>query len=1059
MKTKHLLTALALPAVFAACTSEDVFQSEGLVKEDLGNRPVVEGVTLSLGGIQSKAAIQNWGTIDWEDGDKLGVALIDVYSGSATDPIYRYNLLTNSINTNYIFTSDADGNFTSEASMVEGNYAFYYPYNTQRTRNQLLTNLPKEQALTQLADGTYSSYPSVLAYSEENGAPMFVAYDFLSAADAGNTLEGTLKSIYATPLFTIQNICSTVDAQGKTVSLPMTIKQISLSYGGSADNKTFVLSAPLKFASASQNAYTEADGTDRSLVANLFNETIPSTLVNSTKVGSWISPIKGRHTSEMIGTATATSSEIILTLAEPVTVAADGSFSFYAVIPAEDYSTNKLNVTVMDSEGLSRKVTFEAATLTAGQRYPEQEINDDNTLNNDIKGMSLTTAVDGFDTLEGVLVSSVDELINAIKNFTPVDGEDSNTTIDNEEKELKVRVSGDAVINKRVTDFLKLTTTKAAKVTFVNDVTIEGAGVVFEPKTDIEFSTKATAVSGAAVSLKSSKVSGNLIIAEGATATYEGSDLTAITNNGTLNMAAGTSARIQNNNTVNVTSDIELAGDVTNGKYLSDSDCGGVEAELNVPKDKTLTVGNFVNAPSATINNLGTIEGTLANKGKIVNGGEDNIDAVLDITSNDKITDAVKGSIENYAKATVATLDGEVEMMSVNAVLSASAGSGLVDNDELAAVEAGTDVVVTYTVSGTQTEDTIDAETLIKNGVTKVIFDGVVLNLNGGLALNYGAKALDVEVKTNSSVNSKGGAAAGYALTLGTSTEKVDLKIESGKALTVNAGTLLEGNYSVSGAGAIVNNGAVATGINNKVVYDAATLATEIASGGNIVLGKDMALPAAGLTINENVVLSTNGKKLSFEGNKGMTDGNNYSLLKVNSGAKLTIMGDGTFDASIDWTGNTVSDDGKNISCDAINVLYNAEVTIEGGTFKTGYDRMEANEYAEGQKAGTSVVQVQGGGKLIINGGSFEQAAPISLGEGYYFWWVINPYSQNIGNGDAEITINAGTFKNWNPAGGNFDVNKLPSSNQAAWGVKDKNYVAETSTSTESDGVYSVKVN
>lgn len=963
MKTKHLLTALALPVAFAACTSEDLVQTESIVKEDLGNRPMVEGVTLSLGEAQGRAAIANWGTINFVDGDKLGVALIDVYNAADNDPIKRYDLLKNSINTNYIFTSDANGDFSSEAAMVEGNYVFYYPYNTQRTRNQIVTNLPKEQALTQLADGTYSSYPSVLAYSEENGAPIAVAYDFLSAADAGNTLQGTLKQIYATPLITIQNGC-TKKVDGEIVPVEMTIKQISLSYGTDGE---FILSAPLKFATAIHNAYDEAVADHNTLVSNLFNETIPSTLVDVVKQGSWNTEIKGRTTSDMIGEAVAngTSTEIILTLAEPVTVAAEGTFSFYAVIPAAAYTdTNVLSATVMNGEGLSTKVSFNDATLTAGQRYPEEEINDDNTLNNDIKGMSLTAAVEQFSAAEGVLVSSVDELINAIKNFSPVDA-DGDGTVETAEKELKIRMSGDAVINKRVADFLKLTTTKALKITFVNDVTIEGTGVVLDPAKDINFSTKATAKSGAAVTLNKSNVEGNLVIASGATATYKASGLTKITNNGTLTVAADVTSEVQNNGELNITESAAF-GTLTNG-----ASNGTVAAEINVSANKTVSATTITNNRGAEINNLGNLSATsFTNNGSIVNGSEDNIKAEVKVSTNAKGSDWT-GSITNYAKATVGEQNGNIEMMSVNAVLSVTEGDGLVNNDALAAVTDETgDMVVTYTISGEQTNTTIKPLTLENNGVTKVIFDGVTLKLADNLSM----LDLDVEIKENSSINSLGGAAAGYILTIG-ETEEVDLIINTNKKLTVNAGTVLAGYYKKSGNGSIVNNGAVTIGLVSKVVYDAASLNyvstdPETALSGNVVLGKDITVPY-GIVFKGDGKLDLNGKTLTSE-KYGVGVQGDYEVEIVNGNVVAGTVAGPSF---------------------ALMASQGATLTVKDGTYSVGAD-------VDGK---TNDCIYANGGKIIVDGGTFYNAGTDNSAGGA----VINAHNTTA---NSEVVVNKGTF-------------------------------------------------
>lgn len=771
MKTKHLLTALVLPAVFAACTSEEI-PTENTVKENLGNRPVVEDVTFSFGDAQSRAAIAGWGTFNFEEGDKLGVALIDNYNAANNTPILRYNLLTQSINTNYIFTSQGAGEFTSEAPMVEGNYVFYFPYNTQRTRNQIVTNLPKEQALTALEDGTYTSYPSVLAYSVEKGAPLAVAYDFISAADAGNELEGTLKQIYAAPLITIQNGCTKL-VDGEAVPTEMTIKQISLSI---ADGSKFTTSAPLEFATNNHTAHAEAVVGHNTLVSNHFNEAIPTG--NTTiKKGSWISEIKGRSTSDLIGNAVTggESSEIVLTLAQPVTVAAEGSFSFYAVIPAEAYvqtldgngdvvSNQLLKATIMNAEGLSESVTFANATLSAGQRYPEEEINDDNTLNNDIKGMSLTGVAEEFDALEGVLVSNVDELINSIKNFKVVD---NNYT-------LKIRMSGTAVINKRVADFLKLTTTKATSIQFVNDVTIEGTSVVLEPAKSISFATKATVASGAAATFKKNNISGKLEIAAGGSVTHTSSNLTSIVNSGTLTITGTSNIAITNKGTMNVTNTATFNGAVANGGT-------NIVAEINVSNNKTAHFASLTNYSGSTVNNLGTITAnTFRNRGTVVNGSEEDIVASLVVSANQYLADTYAGVITNYGEATVGDNYSTIEMMSVNAKLTVDgAAVGTVVNDALASVtDDGGSQIVTYTLSGVQTNETFDPSVLTLNSITKVIFDGVVLKMNADIDMS----AMDLYVKSNSSVNSLNGANAGLKLYVKSKTVATSVK------LTENAG-------------------------------------------------------------------------------------------------------------------------------------------------------------------------------------------------------------------------------------------------------------------------------
>ena len=58
MKTKHLLTGLVLPALFAACTAEEIESSKGVMtQEDLSARPSVGNVVLNFGNADSRAEL------------------------------------------------------------------------------------------------------------------------------------------------------------------------------------------------------------------------------------------------------------------------------------------------------------------------------------------------------------------------------------------------------------------------------------------------------------------------------------------------------------------------------------------------------------------------------------------------------------------------------------------------------------------------------------------------------------------------------------------------------------------------------------------------------------------------------------------------------------------------------------------------------------------------------------------------------------------------------------------------------------------------------------------
>ena len=135
MRTKHLLTAMVLPALFAACTNEELDVVNNV--ESMEGRAVVENVTLTVGETADSRLVYGKDGYTFEAGDQLGACLMD----EITD-LYGYTKkdgqditwnqwfnLVNYIQTNYKFTRDADGNWETEAKLCEGNYFLSFPYN------------------------------------------------------------------------------------------------------------------------------------------------------------------------------------------------------------------------------------------------------------------------------------------------------------------------------------------------------------------------------------------------------------------------------------------------------------------------------------------------------------------------------------------------------------------------------------------------------------------------------------------------------------------------------------------------------------------------------------------------------------------------------------------------------------------------------------------------------------------------------------------------------------------------------------------------------------------
>ena len=136
MRTKHLLTAMVLPALFAACTNEELDVVNNV--ESMEGRAVVENVTFTVGETADSRLVYGKDGYTFEAGDQLGACLMDeiipgVYNetwyDNGTPKWNEWFNLVNYIQTNYKFTRDADGNWETEAKLCEGNYFLSFPYN------------------------------------------------------------------------------------------------------------------------------------------------------------------------------------------------------------------------------------------------------------------------------------------------------------------------------------------------------------------------------------------------------------------------------------------------------------------------------------------------------------------------------------------------------------------------------------------------------------------------------------------------------------------------------------------------------------------------------------------------------------------------------------------------------------------------------------------------------------------------------------------------------------------------------------------------------------------
>lgn len=234
MRTKHILTALALPALFAACTADEfetVNQNTGLQEE---RAKVAENFTLLTSGIQTRYAVEGGAGIsfNFEKGDQIGAAIIDQYDPTAEKPedfTVIYSLAGNNP-----FEFQGNDEWKSNTQLGIGHYLFVYPYNvSDNNRAAVAYELPVIQELGEGAEGLNA------AIEKGNKA---VAAAVLHEGE--ESVDISLKNLFTYPKLTINF------DNGEDVT---TVSQIVLK----ADNE--------------KSTFTVKGGFDHKVVSALFN--------------------------------------------------------------------------------------------------------------------------------------------------------------------------------------------------------------------------------------------------------------------------------------------------------------------------------------------------------------------------------------------------------------------------------------------------------------------------------------------------------------------------------------------------------------------------------------------------------------------------------------------------------------------------------------------------------------------------------------------------------------------------------------------------------------------
>ena len=195
MRTKHILTAMVLPALFAACTADEFVENGSNVslegRELLKSFPIsVEGAGVDTRFAWNEEAAGGIGNWAWENTDKFSAFLVNNNEGKKPEEWQA----TDHLLTNYIYTSEDGASYTTTSAMVEGLYWFYAPARTsQGVGSSSLMSF--DLATAQDAD-----------YWKSDAAKVFITPLYrLVAGNEPNNLALNLMNYYSRAVFPLTN--------------------------------------------------------------------------------------------------------------------------------------------------------------------------------------------------------------------------------------------------------------------------------------------------------------------------------------------------------------------------------------------------------------------------------------------------------------------------------------------------------------------------------------------------------------------------------------------------------------------------------------------------------------------------------------------------------------------------------------------------------------------------------------------------------------------------------------------------------------------------------------
>lgn len=639
MKTKYILAALCLPALFTACSNE-----EFAVENEIGDKPVVKlklSTTYGTEGMVDTRMVNNNGTFLWDNTDMLGACLL---SGD-DDNIYSNNQFTNTLT-----EASAKADFTTASTTVVGKYLFYYNYNPAMTTDvtgvQYSLKEPQEYDPdgTKMMENNFMISPRITVDGKEPG---------------GLTLPLTMRSIYGYGLLNLK-LDNAYDASS------VNIQKIIISYTSNVHNPGIIdMSAVPSADLSAANLRTLREGstpdytgkTDAELTNILLKEADELlTAYNTTYTSGTILDLTAAKS------ASETAKQISITCISAenpngIALSKTGEFSTRMLLPTTTNGGENVRIDVYTDKG-KYSVTKNASRIKAGHTVNLADINR--------TGSETALTMNSFTVGNEVNAISEADFIASMAQFNG-----KSQTVEVTVGNFEITPKAIAAVPSDVTLSFQNSATFNGDMILKN-MTFAADGTYTMKAGNITLDQAVTFTNGAKVEITGAKVAVGATKNDYAKYTVAGGEL--------------------NINNVDLNGD--PASTTINSIVVTEGGTVNVETPITVTTF-TLTKG--------TVNNNGTIstiaiekDGTLVNKGTVTEisanaGVVDNYKTLTAVTKNDKTinqkdakavitsctTNSAAGIINtaSYSQTTVETNNGEI-VYTENARIKVTSDSG-----------------------------------------------------------------------------------------------------------------------------------------------------------------------------------------------------------------------------------------------------------------------------------------------------------------------------------------------------------------------------------------------